>query len=217
MLFVVGDYLFLLKTNWEHFLPKKPHLIGVSKQPNKVVFLENKIQENHDWIANSRNGLEGSITQHNLALQTPTWRQAGSPPHFQEQVGWRKRLPADRLTWEAGRCSCTVVPGRGTVPSSLSEHWGGLIFLSLCLLNQFLFDFTFVRFHMSFLEPKEDYLLTHTPIFWHTSPFWFELPRFWSVNYTLHCFYRDTPRDKISRCHFNQRTSEKSSVQITWV
>ena len=125
---------------------------------------------------------------------------------------WGQRLPADRLTWGVGRYSCTVAPGRGTVPSSLSEHWGGLIFLSLCLLNGFLFDFTFGRFHMSFLEPKEDYLLTHTPIFWHTSPFWFELPRFWSVNYTLHCFHRDTPRDKISRCHFNQRTSEKSNV-----
>ena len=62
MLFVVGDYLFLLKTNWEHFLPKKPHLIGVSKQPDKVVFLENKIQILKKIMIEFRNGLEASTT-----------------------------------------------------------------------------------------------------------------------------------------------------------
>ena len=40
----------------------KPHLIGVSKQPDKVVFLENKIQILKKIMIEFRNGLEATTT-----------------------------------------------------------------------------------------------------------------------------------------------------------
>ena len=110
-----------------------------------------------------------------------------------------KHRPEGKMTWEEGRCSCTVALGRGTVPSSPSKNCEGLIFLSR-------YDFFFTGLPQ---KSKGNHLLTHTPIFWHASLIWFELPHFWSVNYTLHCFHRDTLRDNISKCHINHIALKK--------